>query len=130
MKSSPSLPRPVNSPANAESIMAVAALEKSLEVASFSNGGINANNGGRIDLSAPGVGVYSSFSKNAPGNKLYETYSGTSMATPHVAGLAALYCQAFPTKSASEIWMKLEKNAKQLNTQLIRDVGNGIIQAI
>jgi len=52
------------------------------------------------------------------------------MATPHVAGIAALYCQAFPNKSASEIWRKLEKNARQLNSQQIRDVGNGIVQAL
>jgi len=52
------------------------------------------------------------------------------MATPHVAGLAATYFQAFPNKTAVEIWMKLEKNAKQLNKQLIRDVGSGLPQAI
>lgn len=126
----PGLPRPVNMPANCESFMAVAALEKSLKVADFSNGGINVSNGGRIDVSAPGVGVYSSYSPNALGNRLYASLNGTSMATPHVAGLAALYFQAFPTLSASEIWRKLEKRAKQLNNQQIRDVGNGLVQAI
>jgi len=126
----PGLPRPVSMPANSESFMAVAALEKSLKVADFSNGGINVSNGGKIDVSAPGVGVYSSYSPNALGNKLYASLNGTSMATPHVAGLAALYFQAFPTLSASDIWRKLEKRAKQLNNQQIRDVGNGLVQAI
>ncbi|MDF1698816.1 MAG: S8 family serine peptidase [Saprospiraceae bacterium] len=126
----PNLPRPVSSPANCESFMAVAALNRNLKVSSFSNAGINANSGGRVDISAPGVEVYSSYSPNALGNKYYATLNGTSMAAPHVAGLAALYCQAFPNNSASDIWMKLEKKAKQLNNQLIRDVGNGIIQAI
>lgn len=126
----PGLPRPVNIPANCESFMAVAALERSLKVAHFSNAGINVSNGGKIDLSAPGVGVYSSYSPNALGNKLYATLDGTSMATPHVSGLAALYYQAFPNSSASEIWIKLEKKARQLNNQQIRDVGNGLVQAI
>ncbi len=126
----PNLPRPVNMPGNCESFMAVAALDSNLHVASFSNGGINANNGGKIDVSAPGVSVYSSYSPNAPGKKLHKTLKGTSMATPHVSGLAALYCEAFPNLSASEIWRRLEKKAKQLNNQLIRDVGNGLVQAI
>ena len=126
----PSLPKPVNAPANCESFMAVAALDRSLTVANFSNAGININNGGRIDLSAPGIDIYSAYSPNAAGGKLYATLEGTSMATPHVAGLAATYFQAFPNKTAVEIWMKLEKNAKQLNKQLIRDVGSGLPQAI
>jgi subtilisin family serine protease len=126
----PALPRPVNMPANCESIMAVAALERSLKVADFSNAGINVSDGGKVDVAAPGVGVYSSFSPNAHGNELYATLQGTSMATPHVSGLAALYFQAFPALSAADIWRKMEKKARQLNDQLIRDVGNGIVQAI
>jgi len=128
--SRPSLPRPVSSPANAESIMAIAALDQQLRVANFSNGGINAANGGRIDLSGPGVGVFSSFSKLAPNGSLYATLKGTSMATPHVSGVAALYFEAYPDDSASEIWRKLEKRTKQLSGQLIRDVGQGLIQTI
>ncbi|MCH3883292.1 MULTISPECIES: S8 family serine peptidase [Tenacibaculum] len=126
----PNLPKPVSSPANAESIMAVAALDEALKIANFSNGGINASNGGRVDISAPGVDIFSSYSKNGSQNKLYTTMSGTSMATPHVAGIAALYWEAFPNLSAEGIWLKLEKRAKQLSDQLYRDIGQGIIQAI
>ncbi|MEM9673608.1 MAG: S8 family serine peptidase [Bacteroidota bacterium] len=126
----PNTPRPVSSPANAESVMAVAAIDRQLNVASFSNGGINAGDGGRIDIAAPGVDVFSAFSENAPDGSLYASLHGTSMATPHVAGIAALYCEAFPSLSAAEIWLRLEKNAKQLPDQLIRDVGRGLAQAI
>ena len=124
----PTLPKPVSSPANAESIMAVAALDEALKVARFSNGGINASNGGRIDISAPGVNVFSTSSKHAGAGNLYQTMNGTSMATPHVAGLAALYWEAFPQLSAEGIWLKLEKRAKQLTNQLLRDVGQGLAQ--
>lgn len=126
----PKVPKPVNSPANAESIMAVSALTKSLKVANFSNAGINAGSGGRADISAPGVSIFSSFSLNNTKNKLYRTMNGTSMATPHVAGIAALYWEAFPNASAKEIWLMLEKHSKKLSKQLLRDVGQGLVQAL
>ena len=124
------LPRPVSSPANAESIMAISALDENLNVACFSNAGLNAADGGRIDLSAPGVNILSSYSENAPGSTLYKMLNGTSMATPHVAGVAALYFEAYPNLSAAEIWLKMEKSARELQNQLVRDVGAGIIQAV
>ena len=109
---------------------AVSALTKSLKVADFSNAGINAGNGGRTDVSAPGVGVFSSYSLNSSKKLLYHTMNGTSMAVPHVAGVAALYWEAFPEASATDIWLKLEKRSKQLSNQLTRDVGLGLVQAI
>lgn len=124
------LPRPVSSPANAESIMSVAALDTNLNVANFSNAGINAASGGRVDISAVGVNVLSSYSKNALGAELYKRMNGTSMAAPYVSGVAALYFEAFPNLSAAEIWLKLEKNSKELQGQLSRDTGSGIVQAI
>ena len=127
----PNIPRPVNAPANAQSIMAVAAVDRHLKVAKFSNGGMNPSDGGRIDLAAPGVDIHSAYSPNAADNPgLYASLNGTSMATPHVAGIAALYCEAYPNASATEIWLKMEKQSKQLNNQLVRDVGQGLIQAI
>ncbi len=121
--------QPVGSPADAESIMAVAAVDEELQVAYFSNAGINIDTGGRVDISGPGVNVYSSFSKNAEDN-LYATLSGTSMATPHVSGTAALYVEAFPNLSAAEIWLKMEKNAKALEGQTAQDIGSGLVQAL
>ena len=126
----PNLPKPVSSPANAESIMAVAALDESLRVASFSNGGLNASNGGRVDIAAPGMEIYSSYSANSRLGKMYRKMNGTSMATPFVSGIAALYWEAFPNASAEGIWLKLEKGAKKLNNQLYRDIGQGIVQAL
>lgn len=113
---------PVGHPANCPAIMAVAALDNSLKVAPFSNGSVDSD-GGQIDLAAPGVDIYSSW--KSPQN--YNTISGTSMATPFVSGMAALYWQANPEASASEIRTYLTQNAKRLD-QPSSDVGNGIIR--
>ncbi len=113
---------PVGHPANCPAIMAVAALDRKLDVAYFSCGGIN-QDGGQVDIAAPGVDIYSSW-KNPVG---YNTISGTSMATPIVAGVAALFCEAYPSASASDIWKYLTQNAMRLVLNF-SDVGAGFVQ--
>jgi mannose/fructose/N-acetylgalactosamine-specific phosphotransferase system component IIC len=71
-----------------------------------------------------GVDVYSSW--KSPGN--YNTISGTSMATPCVAGIAALFWEAFPDAHAAEIWTYLTQNAKRLCLNA-SDIGAGLVQA-
>lgn len=115
--------RPVGHPANCPSIMAVAALDNKMGIADFSCGGINSD-GGQIDIAGPGVDVYSSW--KLPDN--FNIISGTSMATPFVAGVAALFWEANPSASASDIWMFLLQNAKRL-TLNASDVGAGLVQA-
>ncbi len=123
--SRPGLPRPVSSPANADSIMAVGAVDDKLQIAGFSNGGINAGNGGKVDLVGPGVHVFSSYSKNAEGKVIYKYLDGTSMAAPHIAGLAALYWEAEPRLTAEAVWERLESKALKLDNLLKRDAGFG-----
>lgn len=115
--------QPVSHPANCPAIMAVGALDNLLDVAHFSCGGLNPD-GGQVDIAGPGVNIYSSW--RTPGN--YNTISGTSMATPFVAGIAALYWEAHPEATAAEIWMYLTQNAKRLNINAT-DVGAGLVRA-
>lgn len=126
----PSLPKPVSAPANSLSIMAVAAIDGQMRVAKFSNGGLNPSTGGNINVCAPGVDIFSTYPKNTKNKNYYFALSGTSMATPHVSGLAALYMEKFPDLSAKEIWEMIEKNAKPIEGLKYRDIGSGLIQII
>lgn len=128
--SRPSTPKPVSAPANSLSIMAVGAIDGQMRIAGFSNAGLNASTGGNINVCAPGVDIFSSYPKNTKNKNNYFALSGTSMATPHVTGLAALYMEQFPDKTAKEIWEMIETNAKPIEGLKYRDMGSGLIQII
>ena len=77
----------------ASNIISVAATNNLDELASFSNYGATT-----VDLAAPGVGILST----TPGNR-YQSFNGTSMAAPHVAGALALAWACHPDKTSTEI---------------------------
>lgn len=114
---------PCNHPANCPSILAVAAVSKALDVAPFSCQAQNLA-GAEINIAAPGVDVRSAW----PMPKAYHTISGTSMATPHVAGVIALLAQENPNASASDLQQRLISGAFPL-AQPPEDVGAGLVQA-
>lgn len=125
----PQIPQPVSMPANSKSIMAVAAIDIQMKVARFSNAGLNPSTGGNINVCAPGVDIVSTYPKNSRNkNYFYYAMSGTSMAVPHVSGLAALYMEQFPDKPAKEIWKLIENRARPIEAIKYRDIGNGLIQ--
>jgi subtilisin family serine protease len=75
------------------------------------NGGLTANfsNYGKaeVDVFAPGVGIYSTI----PGGNIYGNASGTSMACPVVAGIAALLLEYYPTFTPQQLKYVIEKSA-------------------
>ncbi|HEV2773082.1 MAG TPA: S8 family serine peptidase [Thermoleophilaceae bacterium] len=115
--------RPVSEPANSPSILAVGALDESLRPASFSNGGLFTPHGA-VNIAAPGVNVYSSF----PRPVLYRRLPGTSMATPHVAGIGALWTEANAMFRGVALANQLLRTARRLPLPS-RDVGAGLVQA-
>jgi subtilisin family serine protease len=114
---------PVGHPANCPSIMAVGAINRRFQVAPFSCGGLNPE-GGQVDIAGPGVDVRSSW----PRPILYNSISGTSMATPHVAGIAALWAECDPQFRGRALMSMLTQSARRLPLTA-RDVGAGLVQA-
>jgi subtilisin family serine protease len=106
-------------PASFNHVISVAATTNADGKASFSNYGPN------VDLSAPGVGIMSTY----PGST-WKLMSGTSMATPHVVGLAALIRSRHPEFSVDEVQSAMQQTALDLGAAGRDDIfGYGRIQA-
>ena len=90
-------------PAGYEPVMAISATDSSDSIASFSNYGTE------IELGAPGVYIYSTYKDGG-----YATMSGTSMACPHVSGVAALAIAAHPGYTNQQIRELLWNTAEDI----------------
>ncbi len=110
---------PVGNPAACPSVLAVAAVDRDGAVARFSCG--QRDSIGEINLAAPGVAVYSAYTGGG-----FQILSGTSMATPHVAGAAALYLERDPYMSAAQLWAEMQQRARYLGSPA--DFGAGLVQ--
>ena len=78
-------------------IISVAAIDSTGNLTSWSNYGSTS-----VDIGAPGADIWSTVPKKN-NRSAYSSYSGTSMATPHVTGAAALYAAAHPGSTAADI---------------------------
>ena len=97
----------------------IGAVDSKDKVANFSG------RGNALDITAPGVNIYSSILGN-----LYATWSGTSMATPMITGVIALIKKAHPVYTQSQIENKLFTTAKDLgNNGKDKDYGWGRVKA-
>ena len=113
----------VGAPANSPFVLAVAALNQQLDLAYFSARTLPDARGGQIDVAGPGYQIYSSW----PMPTRYRAISGTSMATPHVSGLAALWAEATGYRGR-ELWSTLTQESRRLLAPSL-DVGSGLVLA-
>jgi len=87
-------------------VISVASIDSNGGLSSFSN-----FSSSWVDLGAPGGGIYSTLPNNT-----YGTYSGTSMATPHVTGALALMASALPTATMAQLKQALLESVVQTSS--------------
>ncbi|WP_329054319.1 S8 family serine peptidase [Streptomyces violaceus] len=122
-----------SSPANCSNVISVAATNRAGSRASYSN------YGSLVDISAPGGetrtstanGILSTLNSGTktPSSENYAYYQGTSMATPHVAGLAALMKSANSALTPAQIESAIKANARALPGTCSGGCGAGLADA-
>ncbi|WP_406384825.1 S8 family serine peptidase [Streptomyces sp. NBC_01618] len=117
----------IGSPGSAEKALTVAAVDRKDNRAAFSSmGPLVRSYGLKPDLSAPGVDINAAASQAVPGvSGMYRSMSGTSMATPHVAGAAAILKQRHPDWSGQRIKDALMSSSKKLDAYTPYQQGTG-----
>ena len=100
-----------------DNIVSVAATDRNDSLAYFSNYGAMS-----VDLGAPGVGILSTVSAS---DSSYASYSGTSMATPHVAGALAVLAAQFPSENYAGLIRRLLAAADPIPALRGRTVSGG-----
>ncbi|WP_176929812.1 S8 family serine peptidase [Lentzea albidocapillata] len=108
-------PRTIDSPGSAEMALTVGAVDRADGIAPFSSRGPTSGDGSiKPDITAPGVDIVAARSKHAGslGSEDHVAMTGTSMATPHVAGAAALLKQQHPLWKRAQLKATLMASAK------------------
>ena len=112
----------VSYPAGYDHVISVGAVDEYSRVAEFSTYNT------AVDIAAPGVGV---LSLGGFDDQEYIVFDGTSMATPHVAGVAALVWSQFPEKNVTEIEQALTSSAQDLGSCGKDPLsGHGLVDAV
>ena len=121
-------PQTVSSPGTAASALTIGAVDKQDSLAWFSSTGPVAGSGAiKPDLVAPGVDITAARSQEMTdgGTGLYQTMSGTSMATPHVTGAAAILAEQHPGWTGQQLKEQLMSSSKGLDGYTPFDIGTG-----
>ena len=114
------------SPANCNNVIAVASITSTGARSSFSN------YGSLIDIAAPGSNILSTLNAGTttPGAETYASYNGTSMATPHVAGVVALIQSVATTpKTPAQVEALIKANVTAFPSTPSQPIGPGILNA-
>ncbi|MFD0739915.1 S8 family serine peptidase [Lysobacter koreensis] len=113
-------------PANCANVIAVASTTITGQRSSFSNYGTG------IDIAAPGSDIHSTLNAGTtvPGAQSYASYNGTSMATPHVAGVVALVqAHATTPKTPAQMEALIKSTARAFPVTPTQTIGPGILNA-
>lgn len=102
-----------------DNVISVAAIDNQGKIASFSNYGKKS-----VHVGAPGVNITSAIA-----NSGYDTWSGTSMATPHVSGIAALLMSHEPTLSAHDVKQRIIASARRIDGLRGKTATGGLVNA-
>jgi subtilisin family serine protease len=122
--------RTIGSPGSADAALTVGAVDKQNGLADFSSRGPRVGDGAvKPDISAPGVSIVAAKAKDSiigePVGDDYLRLDGTSMATPHVVGSAAILAQEHPDWKAAELKGALMGSAKPADGQTAFEQGAG-----
>ncbi|MGW1717815.1 S8 family peptidase [Streptomyces sp. NPDC002156] len=125
----------VGTPGIADSALTVGAVDKSDKLASFSSRGPRLGDSAvKPEITAPGVGIVAAraagTTMGTPVDANYTSANGTSMATPHVAGAAALVAQAHPDWTGEQIKQSLASTAKTNDVNSVFEQGDGRVDAV
>ncbi|MFF2641240.1 S8 family serine peptidase [Streptomyces niveus] len=122
----------IGSPGAADAALTVGAVDRDDSLAEFSSRGPRyGDEAVKPDVTAPGVGIVAARATGTgmgdPVDDGYTAASGTSMATPHVAGAAALLAQRHPDWSAAQLKDALVSTARTIAGQQVTEQGGGRI---
>lgn len=102
-------------------MIVVAAIDRKDQIASFSDYGLTT-----VDIGAPGVEIYSTFNGS---DSDYQVEQGTSMASPHVAGVAGLVLASHPTANVAELRARILNSAVQTPALIGKVISGGRVSA-
>ncbi|MGY1496726.1 S8 family serine peptidase [Streptomyces sp. QTS52] len=127
--------RTVGTPGIADSALTVGAVDRSDELAPFSSRGPRPGDFAvKPEITAPGVSITAARAAGTvmgvPVDDNYTTASGTSMATPHVAGAAALVAQAHPDWTGAQLKEALASTAKTNADNSVFEQGDGRVDVV